>query len=135
MSCMQWGMLTDTAPQWGVGDGEGPEDLWHVCNGGHSVTHVPSGGWRRGGRSLPCMQLGCSPTLLPSGGWGRRGRSVPCLHWGTFSHTCPQQGMMSRGSVPCTHCWTLTDTCPQVGMGEDRRICTMYIVRDVQSHM
>ena len=27
-----------------VGDGGGEEDLCHVPSGGHSVTHVPSGG-------------------------------------------------------------------------------------------
>ena len=41
-----------------VGDGGGEEELWHVRSGGHSVTHVPSGGqWRRGG-ALACTQWG-----------------------------------------------------------------------------
>ena len=44
-----------------VGDGGGEEELWHVRSGGHSVTHVPSGGWGRrrggsGGRSVTCTQ-------------------------------------------------------------------------------
>ena len=48
-----------------VGDGGGEKDLCHVRSGGHSVTHVPSGGW------------------------GRRGESLPCTQWGTLSDTCP----------------------------------------------
>ena len=66
---MQWGTLSDTCPQWGmggrrricvmytvgdthphmfpVGDGGGEEELWHVCRWGRSVTHVSSGGWER----------------------------------------------------------------------------------------
>ena len=58
LSCMQWGRLSDTCPQWGmgeerritamyavgnaqchmslVGDGGGEEDLCHVRSGGHS---------------------------------------------------------------------------------------------------
>ena len=28
-----------------VGDGGGEEDLCHVRSRGHSLTHVPSGGW------------------------------------------------------------------------------------------
>ena len=52
-----------------VGDGGGEEELCHVRSGGHSVTHVPSGGWVR------------------------RGGSVPCTQWGTLSDTCPQWGM------------------------------------------
>ena len=52
-----------------VGDGGGEEDLCHVRSGGHSVTHVPSGGW-----------------------WRRRG-SVSCTQWGTLTHICPQWGM------------------------------------------
>ena len=58
LSCTQWGMLSDTYPQWGmgqerwicamypvgdtqrhmfpVGDGVGEEDLCHVPSGGHS---------------------------------------------------------------------------------------------------
>ena len=39
-----------------VGDGGGEEELWPVCSGGRSVTHVPSGGWERRGGSLACMQ-------------------------------------------------------------------------------
>ena len=52
-----------------VGDGGGEEDLCHVRSGGHSVTHVPSGGWERKGGSLPCTQ------------------------WGMLSDTCTQWGM------------------------------------------
>ena len=69
LPCTQWGMLSDTCPQWGmgeerrisamyavgdtqwlmypVGDGGGEEDLCHVRSGGHSVADVPSGGWER----------------------------------------------------------------------------------------
>ena len=47
-----------------VGDGGGEEELWHVRSGGCSVTHVPSGGWERGG-------------------------SVSCTQWGTLTHICP----------------------------------------------
>ena len=87
MSCTQWGMLSDTCPQWGmgeerrisamyavgdaqlhmspVGDGGGEEDLCHVRSGGHSLTYVPSGGW-----------------------W-RRGGALACTQWGTLSDTCP----------------------------------------------
>ena len=72
-----------------VGDGGGEEDLFHVCTGGRSVTHVPSGGWERTGGSRPCTQWGRSVTHVPSGGWGRRGGSLPCTQWGTLSDTCP----------------------------------------------
>ena len=30
--------------------------------------------------------------------------------------------------MACTQCRTLGDTCPQWGMGEERRICCMYVV-------
>ena len=58
-----------------VGDGGGEEELWHVCSGGHSVTHVSSGGWERGGGSLACTQ------------------------WGTLSDTCPQWGMVEERRI------------------------------------
>ena len=61
LPCTQWGTLSDTCPQWGMGE----EDLCHVRSGGCSVTHVPSGGW-----------------------W-RRGGSVSCTQWGKLSDTCP----------------------------------------------
>ena len=73
-----------------VGDGGGEEDLCHVCSGGCSVTHVPSGGWWRicvmyavgdthshmspvgdgGGEEELChvRSGGCSVTHVPSGG-------------------------------------------------------------------
>ena len=66
LPCTQWGTLSDTCPQWRmgeerrisaiyrvgdthshmfpVGDGGGEEELCHVRSGGRSVTHVPSGG-------------------------------------------------------------------------------------------
>ena len=66
LPCTQWGTLSDTCPQWGmgeqrricamyavgdthshmfpVGDDVGEEDLCHVRSGGHSLTYVPSGG-------------------------------------------------------------------------------------------
>ena len=87
LACTQWGTLSDTCPQWGMGeekrssamyavgdaqrhmsllgDGGGEEELWHVRSGGRSATHVPSGGW-----------------------WRRRG-ALACTQWGTFSDTCP----------------------------------------------
>ena len=80
LACTQWGMLSDTCPQWGmgeekrssgmyavgdaqchmssVGDGRGEEDLCHVRSGGRSVADVPSGGWERRGGSLPCTRWG-----------------------------------------------------------------------------
>ena len=98
--CTQCGALSDTCPQWGMGeerricamyavgdthshmfpagDGGGEEELWNVRSGGHSVTHVPSGGW------------------------GRRGGSQPCTQWGTLSDTCPQWVDGRGGSLPCT---------------------------------
>ena len=102
-----------------VGDGGGEEDLCHVCSGGHSVTHVPSGEWWRRGGSQPCMQWGtlndtcsqwgmveedlwhvcsggCSVTHVPSGGWERRGGSVSCTQWGTLTHICSQWGMVEE---------------------------------------
>ena len=88
-----------------VRDGGGEEDLCHVCSGGHSVTHVPSGGWGRRGGPLPCTQWWTLTDLCPQ--WGRRGGSLACM----------QQGMLS-------------DTCPQWGMGEERRISAMYTVGD-----
>ena len=48
-----------------VGDGRGEEDLCHVCSGGRSVTHVPSGGWWRRGGSLSCTQLGMLSDTCP----------------------------------------------------------------------
>ena len=58
-----------------VGDGRGEEDLCHVRSGGHSVTHVPSGGrWRRGG-------------------------ALACTQWGTLSDTCPQWGMVGERRI------------------------------------
>ena len=53
-----------------VRDGGGEEDHCHVCSGGRSVSHVPSGVW-----------------------W-KRGGSVPCTQWGTLTHICSQWGMM-----------------------------------------
>ena len=71
-----------------VGDGGGEEELCHVCSGGRSVTHVPSGGWWRRGGSVSCSG-GCSVTHVLSGGWERRGGSLPCKQWGMLSATCP----------------------------------------------
>ena len=111
MSCMQWGIVTHICPQWGmgeerricvmyavgdthshmspVGDGGGEEELCHVCSGGCSVTHVPSGAW-----------------------W-RRGGSVSCMQWGILTHICPQWGMgRRRGALACTEWVMLSDTCP-----------------------
>ena len=90
-----------------VGDGGGEENLCHVRSGGHSVTHVPSGGW------------------------GRRGEMLPCTQWGMLSDTCPQWGRRG-GSLPCTQGVTLSDTCPQWAMGEERSISAMYAVGDAQ---
>ena len=97
LACMQWGTLTDICSQWGmveerricvmyavgdthshmfpVEDGGGEEELWHVCSGGCSVTHVPCGGW------------------------GRRGGSLPCTKWGMLSDTCPQWGRERRPNL------------------------------------
>ena len=83
MSCTQWGMLSDTSS---VGDGRGEEDLCHVRSGGHSVTHVPSGGWER------------------------RGVSVSCTQWGTLTHICPQWGMGEERSSAMYAVGD--DTCP-----------------------
>ena len=58
-----------------VGDGGGEENLCHVRSGGHSVTHVPSGGWRR------------------------RGGSLPCIQGATVSDTCPQWAMGEERSI------------------------------------
>ena len=123
----------------------GEEDLSHVCSGGHSVRHVPSGrwGWRsqldtgETSVSMYHVQMGeenlCSVTHVPSGGWERRGGSVPCTQWGTLSDTCPQWEMGRRGgSVPCTQWWTLTHTCPQWGVMEEKRSSGMYSVGDAQ---
>ena len=71
---MQWGTLSDPFSH-AVGDGEGENDLSHVHNGGCSVTHVPSGGW------------------------GRRGRSQPCIQWGMLSDTFSQWGMGEERSI------------------------------------
>ena len=67
-----------------VGDGGGEEDLFHVCTGGCSVTHVPSGGWERTGGSRPCTQ------------------------WGTFSDTCPEWGMGEERRISAMY--TVGDT-------------------------
>ena len=107
------------------GEGEGEEDLCHVCGGGRSVTDVPSGGWGRRGGSLTCSQL---RTLRDTMGDGGREEEL--------DHVRDVQSLMRRrGSVPCTQWGRLTDTCSQVGMGEERKICTMYTVGDVWSHM
>ena len=58
-----------------VGDGGGEEDHCHVCSGGCSVTHVPSGGWER------------------------RGGSQPCTQWGTLTHICSQWGMVEERRI------------------------------------
>ena len=61
-----------------VGDDGGEEDLSHVRSGGHSVTHIPSGGWlRRGERRREeffChVRSGVrAVTHVSSGGWERR---------------------------------------------------------------
>ena len=95
--CKQRGTHSDTCPQWGmgeerricamyavgdthshmfpVGDGAGEEELQNVHSGGHSVKHVPSGGW------------------------GRRGGSQPCTQWGTLSDTCPQWGVVEERRI------------------------------------
>ena len=57
-----------------VGNG-GEQGLCHVCSGGHSVTHVPSGGW------------------------GRRGGSLPCPQWAMLRDTCPQWGMAKERRI------------------------------------
>ena len=50
----------------------GEEDLSHVCSGGCSVTHVPSGDGG-GEEYLSHVCSGdCSVTHVPSGGWERR---------------------------------------------------------------
>ena len=51
-----------------MGDGREEEDLCHVCSGGRSVTHVPSGGWERRGGSLVCTQWGTLTDI--SSQWG-----------------------------------------------------------------
>ena len=58
-----------------VRDGGGEEDLSHVRIGGHSVTHVPGGGW------------------------GRRGGSVPCTQWSTLIDINPQWGMREKRRI------------------------------------
>ena len=47
----------------------------------------------------------------------------------------PEWGMERRGPVPCMHCDKHTGTHPQVGIGEERWICSIYIVENVGSHM
>ena len=51
------------------------EDLSHVRSGGHSVPHIPSGGWRRRGLSQPYMQ------------------------WGTHSGTCHERGVREERRI------------------------------------
>ena len=58
-----------------VGDGGGEEELWHVRSGGFSVTHVPSGGRERRGRSVLCTQLGTLTHICPQWGMGEEKRS------------------------------------------------------------
>ena len=128
---MQWGKLSDTSPQWGMGenrrisdiwavvdvqsamsplgDGGGDEDVWHIHNGGCSVRYVPTAGLGAEVDFSHVCRWGCSLTNVPSGGWWRRGGSLACMQWGM-----------------------LTDKCPYWGIGEDRRICAMYTVGDVQ---
>ena len=77
MPYTQWRMLTDTCPQWRMGeewrisaiyaagdaqshmspvaDGGGKEHLCHVHSTGSSVTHVPTGAWESRGGSVACM--------------------------------------------------------------------------------
>ena len=157
MSCTQWGTLTDICSQWGMGE----EDLWHVCSGGRSVTHVPSEGWERRGGSQPCTQWGTPSDTCPQWGMGEEKRISAMYAVGdTHSHMFPvgdgggeedlshvRSGGCSvthvpsgewwrrGGSQPCTQWGTLSDTCPQWGMGEEKRICVMYAVGDTHSHM
>ena len=58
-----------------VGDEGGDENLCHVRSGGHSVTHVPSGGWERRGGSLSCTQ------------------------WGTLTHICSRWGLVEERRI------------------------------------
>ena len=53
-----------------VGDDGGEEELWHVCSGVRSLTHVPGGGWARRGGSLPCTQWGMLSDTSPVGNVG-----------------------------------------------------------------
>ena len=55
-----------------MGDGGGEEELWHVCSGGRSVTHVPSGGWERRGAMYAVAD---ALTHVPSACMGEKKRS------------------------------------------------------------
>ena len=147
-------MLSNTCPQSEMGE----EDLCLVRSGGHSLTHVPSGGrWRRGG-ALACMQWGTLSDTCPQ--WGMReekrisavyavgdaqwhmsplgdGRGEEDLcHVRSGGHSLtyvPSGGWWRRGGYqPCTQWGMLSDTCPQWGMVEERRISAMYAVGDAQ---
>ena len=97
----------------------GEEDLCHICSGGGSVRHVPSGRWGRRGDLCHVRSGGYSDMYLVgdgggeanlsnvhngilihvlSGRWGG-GESQPCTQWGTLSDTCPQRGRISVGDV------------------------------------
>ena len=82
--CTQWGTLSDTCPQWGMGE----EDLCHVHQWGMLSDTCPQWGMGEERR----ISGGRSVTPVPSGGWGRRGGSLPCMQWVTLSDTCPQWG-------------------------------------------
>ena len=72
-------------------------------------------------------------TDIPSRGWRMRISGIFTV--GTLSERCSQWGFGEERTISYTQCWTLTDTCPRVEMGEQRRICTMCIVGDAQSHV
>ena len=124
LPCTQWGTLSDTCTQWGMGEERRISAMYAVGDTQWLMYPVGDGEERR----ISAMY---AVGDVPSGGWGRRGGSLPCTQWGTLTDTCTQWGMGRRGgSLPCTQWGMLSDTCTQWGMGEERRISAMYAVGD-----
>ena len=115
-----------------VGDWGGEEGLCHVRSGGHSVTHVHSGGWERRISAMYAVgdaqwhmssvgdergeeelwhvhSGGRSVTHVPSGGWWRRGGSV-VIDVVKSLHGCDRELIFNvvsqlRSMLPITSIW------------------------------
>ena len=87
LPCTQWEMLSDTCPQWGMGEERRICVMYAVGDTHSHMSPVGDGG---GEEELWHVRSGgCSVTHVPSGGWERRGGSVSCTQWGMLSDTCP----------------------------------------------
>ena len=83
LPCTQWGTLSDTCTQWGMGEERRISAMYAVGDAQWLMYPVGDGG---GEEDLCHVRSGGrSVADVPSGGWGRRGGSLPCTQWGTLS--------------------------------------------------